>query len=517
MDPTIQPTLDDINFLEDITGEDPYLQQLQENLTNDYIDFESMFPNSEDYFDNTFGTVSPTFTNDYNRIDPTMDLDNNLLYIGDDNFRSSTSNIPDQNYTFIQKHAKVNKENTIPFISLSSSEEEIFTANTRADKRHGNETTRKSGFVSDDTLFEDTFPELFTDKLKIPVSEVIKIGKNAKQSQAASIDKDFAKYHKWDDGCEIMDLDFQFADNTQSANQVIEKITARVTKDSSHFPEASFNIPKPVTLEESRFKVQNNSKVKVSIMEISNAVSCLDCSIDYHGYTGVITNIRRLSPYLINRVDGTKENDLGIHSHPKLEKLYNTNGTYADSSCVHHRVKYDRDISDLHGTISYIVYKTSAVYSMDMPYEPQYYRFEIDNNLQLINESKSGLCPYCEEVKFLPFKNSSYLSHLTLEHGIFSNNYLTPEGLYFGRYKMAKKEKAGVLYQRNSKDRSVDAILCPICFELIEVGCWSFKANKLLSYFRHFKSMHAAVTTVIGGYSQLPIVKPRGRTLHVLD
>lgn len=252
---------------------------------------------------------------------------------------------------------------------------------------------------------------------------------------------------------------------------------------------------------------------KLQLKVVDSSVSCLSIGINYNGYSGKILKVYIDHPFLVNNYarahDEQQQAALAL-------SLYESHDRLASVEAVKKRVKYLRNIDDLNGSVEDIVYKTSAVFGMENPYEPQYYRFEIDLDGNLKNETKCGMCPYCEEVKFLPFKNSSYLSHLTLEHGIFSNNYLTPNGLYYGTYIITKKDKGK--NDKVLKSRKVDGIQCPHCFAVIEVGCWSMKANKLLSYFRHFKNVHGDELDVLKYDAvQEPLINIRGRRLKVLN
>lgn len=56
-------------------------------------------------------------------------------------------------------------------------------------------------------------------------------------------------------------------------------------------------------------------------------------------------------------------------------------------------------------------------------YEPIILRRDLANP----KAGPSGLCPYCEEPKFLLINTSAYLHHLTVNHGVFSNGDLIPE------------------------------------------------------------------------------------------
>lgn len=278
-----------------------------------------------------------------------------------------------------------------------------------------------------------------------------------------------------------------------------------------------------------------NDHIKISIKESS--IQCLSITIDYNGYTG-----RPIGAPLMN--NNLKNEAINLNTKQsadvKLIEVIKTESLMIQPppmSTLWQRVKYSRDISELEDTITNIVYKKSSIYDLNNPYEPQYYRFELDEFGDLVNESKCGMCAYCEKVKFLPFKNSSYLSHLTLEHGIFSNNYLTPEGVCYGRYLITKNShiydsdttpnsespedtNGKIIKKRTShKPRITEALACPACYEIIEVGCWKMKSNPLLSYFRHFKKHHKNLTTQRANFQTNPLltISKRGRKLQILE
>ncbi|KAM9929519.1 hypothetical protein OXX80_009657, partial [Metschnikowia pulcherrima] len=166
-----------------------------------------------------------------------------------------------------------------------------------------------------------------------------------------------------------------------------------------------------------------------------------------------------------------------------------------------------RDISSIIGSVHSIAYVKSGRFSIHNPYEPQYYRYELDAKGKAVNESKCGMCAFCPTVKFLPFKNSSYLSHMTLEHGIFASNFVVPEGLYYGKYRMVRSTDP-------SKTRTVKALQCPACFQVIEVACWKNKTNPLLSYFRHFKKLHSNLNKTFTSSTIDPVtLKHRGGSI----
>lgn len=249
-------------------------------------------------------------------------------------------------------------------------------------------------------------------------------------------------------------------------------------------------------------KPKHDNQVKVTISPSS--IQCLSLIIDYHGFTG------RMTETIIN--DGITNLAYAPHDQEKqmarAQKLLHeghrvanetkyigcgsiTSTRSRDSIClvsgVLQRQVYIRDISPIFDKVSLVAYVLSSRFDVNNPYEPQYYRYEVDNQGMLVKESKCGLCSFCDQVKFLPFKNSSYLSHLTLEHGVFANSYVIPEGLYYGEYKMNKSSDP-------AKCRIVKGVQCPACFQIVEVSCWRNKLNPLLSYFRHFKKHHLNLT-----------------------
>lgn len=241
----------------------------------------------------------------------------------------------------------------------------------------------------------------------------------------------------------------------------------------------------------SRFR--GSSKVSVH----PSSIQCLSVVLDYHGYTGNILKV-----VLNNSITNTASSEHDSKAQAGLCKtlLSETRNVEHGVECFGHghgeisamsgvlqRIVYVRDISSIFNSVSLITYQVSPKFHIDNPYELQYFRFELDPLGRLINESKCGLCPFCPKVKFLPFKNSSYLSHLTLEHGVFANSFVVPEGMYYGQYHVAK-------LMDSVKPRVVKALQCPACFQVVEVACWKNKANPLLSYFRHFKKHHLSLT-----------------------
>lgn len=227
-------------------------------------------------------------------------------------------------------------------------------------------------------------------------------------------------------------------------------------------------------------------------LEIS-ATQCLDVDLNYHSYTGKIsevilnhdlTNFAFKEHKFPDRQSQIVERVVKYYQGELNETHVGTHeGLISFESGVLQRKIYIRDISEITNMVSNVIYEASSKFNVNTPYEPQYFRYELDENQNIVGESKCGLCTFCPQVRFYPFKNSSYLSHMTLMHGVFANNYIVPEGLYVGRYRLNRTS-----YSR--KKNVIDAIQCPSCFHVTPIKCWRSKTNPLLSYFRHFKKQH---------------------------
>lgn len=250
----------------------------------------------------------------------------------------------------------------------------------------------------------------------------------------------------------------------------------------------------------SRFKVNPKSFIKL----LKSVVKCLDVSLDYDGYTGIITDVvlnHSISNYYRNEEIDTlikpiqMKRPICIRYHlaneERIESGYryeHHDGTHSELHChmgVVQRKIYIRDISAILNDVTHIKYHKSPNFNINNPYEPQYTRFETDESGIENNETKCGLCAYCKEVRFLPFKNSSYLSHMTLGHGVFADNFIIPEGINFGKYIVPRDKE-----HEPDKTKEIDGLQCPACLEIIEMSCWKTKANPLLKYFRHYKKEH---------------------------
>lgn len=235
-----------------------------------------------------------------------------------------------------------------------------------------------------------------------------------------------------------------------------------------------------------------------------SSVQCLNVVVDYHGVTGQIyrvmlndsiTNMAAAAHLFHEQSQAMISPLTEYYTLQPGEEYYGP--AFGYDGCERRKISlvlgilqrkiHVRDISLFATSVSLMTYVESNRFHRNNPYESQYYRYELDLRGALINESKCGLCTFCPQVKFLPFKNSSYLSHLTLEHGVFASNYIVPEGLFYGEYAVTRMSNP-------LSTRVVKALQCPACFQVIEVACWKNKTNPLLSYFRHFKKHHLNLT-----------------------
>lgn len=229
----------------------------------------------------------------------------------------------------------------------------------------------------------------------------------------------------------------------------------------------------------------------------TSATQCLEVDLNYHSYTGNITEIilnNNLTNFAFEKHEYTERQSQVVehitrHYQEKPEEIQigSHEGPICFESGVLQRKIYVRDISEITDMVSGIIYETSSKFNENIPYEPQYFRYELDEYNHIVGESKCGMCAFCPQIRFFPYKNSSYLSHMILMHGVFANNFVVPEGLYVGRYKLNRTS-----YRR--KKNVIEAIQCPVCFLIIPIRCWKTKTNPLLSYFRHFKKLHQKIT-----------------------
>lgn len=178
------------------------------------------------------------------------------------------------------------------------------------------------------------------------------------------------------------------------------------------------------------------------------------------------------------------------------------------------RVRYVRNMDDFallgHGDMKYDV---NSSFSRDDPYQQQCTRLQWSNHLgDWDNQTRAGLCAYCEKISFYELKNLSYAQHLAHLHGIDTDGFLIPDPLYAGVYFVAKE--TGKDRTTTAQSRQHKCVVCPACYLLKEVACWEDKeveveetdelgqrrirtekrlVEPLTSYFRHFKDEHRVV------------------------
>lgn len=155
------------------------------------------------------------------------------------------------------------------------------------------------------------------------------------------------------------------------------------------------------------------------------------------------------------------------------------------------RTRYTRanieSLSILHPNVQY---QRNAQFSIAKPYEPEYIRVQINPLTNApFNETRCGLCPYCPSLIFKNLKTSTYAQHLSLTHGIQTDNYITPNPLLYGSYNLKKNNT-------NRKTRAhiseKNGVICPVCHDIVETECSKTTATQkpLNNYLRHFKEKH---------------------------
>ncbi|EDK41419.2 hypothetical protein PGUG_05516 [Meyerozyma guilliermondii ATCC 6260] len=137
-----------------------------------------------------------------------------------------------------------------------------------------------------------------------------------------------------------------------------------------------------------------------------------------------------------------------------------------------------------------IKYEKNPNFHISRPYEPQFVRYEMDESNGLpYNPTRCGLCPYCEKITFLNLKTSSYAQHLALTHGIYTDNFLTPNPYDFGEYRLVKSgsDRITTAHENNRL-----GVVCPCCNQVIGTHCsqTTAKDRPLNNFLRHFRDFH---------------------------
>lgn len=136
-----------------------------------------------------------------------------------------------------------------------------------------------------------------------------------------------------------------------------------------------------------------------------------------------------------------------------------------------------------------VSYEYNEYFDISRPYQQQFTRVEVENGTPK-NETRCALCAYCEQPSFFELKNLCYAQHMSHLHGIYTDDYLTPNPIYVGRYSVAKNSNPD--RKTIARVRDHDCVVCPVCYNLSEVRCWTstLRQKPLLNYLRHFKEFH---------------------------
>lgn len=189
---------------------------------------------------------------------------------------------------------------------------------------------------------------------------------------------------------------------------------------------------------------------------------------------------------LVNVARNPEPQELGYFLSSKLLEL-----KFDQSICNIKRVRYLRNNLDIiKDSYPNVRYEKNHKFHVSRPYEPQYLRYEIDPTNGLpFNETRCGLCPYCFELNFKNLKTSTYSQHLALTHGIYTDNYLTPNPLYYGVY-IIKKSNPNRKTKAHEHERN--GVICPCCYCVVGTECSKKTAESkpLNNYLRHFKEKH---------------------------
>lgn len=157
--------------------------------------------------------------------------------------------------------------------------------------------------------------------------------------------------------------------------------------------------------------------------------------------------------------------------------------------CRIQRKRYVRpNLQDLQKNDTQHVYVKHFFFSDKEPYSYQWVRKEKDETGRVIQNSRSALCSYCKDFQFFDIRRSYYATHMALYHGVYPNDYLTPEPLFAGIYHTPRYSRLGTI--DGTEERR--CVVCPACYDLFDfdvggIGSGNFN---LFSYLRHFKDAH---------------------------
>lgn len=165
------------------------------------------------------------------------------------------------------------------------------------------------------------------------------------------------------------------------------------------------------------------------------------------------------------------------------------------SECTIKRERYERlSLEKYVLAEENIIYEANRNFCIKAPYQQEFTRVEVDPvTKNPFPATRSALCAYCEDINFFELKNSSYSQHMCHTHGIFTNNYLTPDPLYLGKYSV--KKPCSLPRKTNRRSRQREGVVCPVCYAVVEIRCWKTKLerNPFSNYLRHFKKEHRMV------------------------
>lgn len=225
---------------------------------------------------------------------------------------------------------------------------------------------------------------------------------------------------------------------------------------------------------------------KSRFMKGSKNRLCIQREFSYEGVD--VEKFREPGDYLINSAKNEEPHNFqDLLSNKLLELKVNKE----HNVCWIRRDRYiRRDLNAIQNLYENVGYELNPKFHISKPYEPQYIRFEIDHTNGLpFNETRSGLCPYCPELSFKNLKTSTYSQHLALTHGVYTDNYLTPNPLYYGVYIIKKTNT-----QRRTKAHEHErcGVVCPCCYTIVGTECSKTTASSkpLNNYMRHFKEFH---------------------------